>query len=65
MLIRIGECNKCGKCCIAAGCEFYKEGKCTIYKNRPESCKNYPSIQNFKDGWLIKGCGFKFIEDGN
>ena len=60
---RIGKCLKCGKCCI--GCKFYKGGKCEIYEKRYESCRNYPNEKNFKDGWLLENCGFKFIENDN
>ena len=67
----MGSCNRCGICCMRKpsrtklGCDFLVfesngDAFCTIYKNRPESCKTYPPDQKF----LLKGCSYKFVPDG-
>lgn len=72
-LIRKGQCNRCGQCCIGKtysepridcpNLEF-KEGKafCKIYEDRPESCRDFPTSAEELTGFSIpiKNCGFYF-----
>ncbi len=41
-------------------CRYYKENLCIIYKNRPQICQHYPSVNMFKyGGTLFPTCGYK------
>ena len=73
-VIRIGECNRCGICCI--GCRYIQWtnskipgiekrliGTCTIWgtKERKEKgCDDYPQ---YPDRLLGKFCGYRFIDE--
>jgi Fe-S-cluster containining protein len=72
MLIKKGQCKRCGKCCdwgldgwpckhlipykLKSGNILYI---CAIYPNRPEVCKEFPK----EPGDLLPGCGFYFEEE--
>jgi hypothetical protein len=65
-IIRIGECNRCGKCC--RDCMYLtKFNLCYVYGDRPDWC-----IQEFprnKEDLIVRGieqtCGYTFVELGN
>jgi len=64
LMPRVGECNRCGKCCqVYANCEFliFEDGKpvCKIYENRPQICQDFP--QNPIDIKDFLECGYKFV----
>ena len=52
----VGECNSCGKCCV--GCEHRKNGKCEIYEDRPQMCKDYPPKKMLLDKSIPKECSY-------
>jgi len=61
---RVGECNRCGKCCQVCGnCEFlyFEDGKalCRNYENRPQVCQDFP--ENPVDIKDFPECGYKFF----
>ena len=67
VLIRHGECNRCGACCLRDRCPalgIAQDGRpgCTQYETRPMSCRASP--RNPQE--LMPGCGYWFevIEDG-
>ena len=50
-------CKMCGKCCKIFDCRYIKpDNLCSIYENRPESCKSFPCSP-----WeeVPEGCGFE------
>ncbi len=60
---RVGECNDCGKCCLQ--CEYYDVGlfhNCKIYENRPEVCRNYPTIKQLLSGTVPTECSYKLVK---
>jgi len=74
MLIRKGQCNRCGQCCKFTGkkgCSYleFKNGIafCKIYKNRPSLCRSHPANkkQFIVNGIEIKNCGFYFVEEND
>ena len=52
------ECKKCGTCCIIAGCKYYKDGLCSIYKDRPEICRVPLYMKKHHEDMLNKACDF-------
>ncbi len=41
-------------------CIYLQENKCSIYKHRPDFCKEYPSVKMFLlGGSLYTGCGYR------
>jgi len=57
MLIRKGQCNRCGECCVLRidketgkkiYCEHFEfrdgKGFCKIYEDRPKNCRIFPVI---------------------
>ena len=35
-------CVRCAKCCEWHECLYLSDGLCTIYKRRPNACRDYP-----------------------
>lgn len=60
----MGQCNRCGACCIAEKCKhlLVKDGiaTCLIFDspNRPDYCKMWPNNPPI----LFKTCGYYFID---
>lgn len=43
-------------------CEHVKDNKCSVYKDRPQLCKDYPPIREyFKEPVFLPNCGFSAI----
>lgn len=68
---RKGKCKACSKCCEIKffgllTCSFLKNGKCSIYKKQPASCRNYPFDKKDRyDGKipeLESSCGYYWVE---
>lgn len=57
---RVGECNRCGKCC--KGCKHFISGECSIYKDRPQVCKDYPTMEEIIKKQVPKECSYKLKE---
>jgi len=58
---RLGECNRCGKCC--KGCRHLDKetNLCRIYNNRNFMCyTEFPLDDLDKKIWNVKNCGYKF-----
>lgn len=50
-------CKKCGKCCKNNNCKYLSEDNlCSVYANRPELCKSFPSSPWEK---IPDGCGYE------
>jgi len=73
--IRHGKCNQCGACCRAlspgewkngmtgATCNKLVKGKCSIYKDKPEECKEFPNSPGDLIYKRVKDkCGYWFEE---
>ena len=67
LLLRRGECNRCGACCeILFKCPFLKKHAdgtttCGIYEDRPNQCRLFPIEK--RDLEEVRGsCSFYFIE---
>jgi len=54
-----GQCQQCGRCCVLWGCPLVDPvtHKCTVYNNRPATCRMFPQKQNDIDA--AKCPGFK------
>ena len=60
---RVGECSRCGDCCLlVVRCPFL-EGKneCKIYSKRSEQCRMFPIDE--RDLEDCPTCSFRFVED--
>jgi Fe-S-cluster containining protein len=65
---RIGECKRCGACCMFVfKCPFLKfenhgsnKSMCTIHGLRPPQCRKYPRAKWEK---AHEPCGYHFIEE--
>jgi len=61
---RIGECNRCGECCINEECRHLSidDGiaTCTIYRkwNREKKCRVFPANPPI----VFKKCSYKFYD---
>jgi len=57
---RLGECNKCGNCCVAEDCDKFNAvtRMCMDYEHRPSKCSNCPAAPPI----MVEGCSFKFKE---
>ncbi|MCB5250649.1 MAG: YkgJ family cysteine cluster protein [Candidatus Cloacimonadales bacterium] len=41
-------------------CNYLIDNRCSIYKNRPDECRSYPTVAMFKHGGqLLQSCGYK------
>lgn len=56
-IIKTGECNHCGACCI--GCDKHMNNHCSDYEHREERCIEYPTVGDYFHG-LPKQCSYKF-----
>jgi len=70
MIIRKGQCNHCGCCCIDVdACIFKpieKDGLlyCEQYDKRPENCQKWPEYPEGEVWERCKDkCGYYFIEE--
>jgi len=57
---RLGECNKCGNCCVAEDCELFDSVSrlCKDYEHRFPRCRNLPAAPPI----MVEGCSYKFKE---
>lgn len=59
---RVGECARCGWCCIKEECEHLTwEGEtaiCTIHENRFDRCRTFPQAPPI----LNDKCGYHFLD---
>jgi len=69
-LYRMGECKNCGDCCTLyingqyKKCIHYdtdKERHCTIYKNRPQECRDFP--RSPMELVNKPSCGYWFVDE--
>lgn len=67
LLLRRGDCNRCGACCeLLFKCPFLKKQEdgtslCGIYEDRPNQCRLFPITK--RDVEEVRGtCSFYFIE---
>lgn len=61
LLNRKGKCNFGGCCCKSTTwfCEYFKNGKCSIYKNQPFFCKIFPiDEKSIKLSNVENKCGY-------
>ena len=43
-------------------CRYFRNNACTNYRDRPQMCKDYPSIRNFfKAPVFFSSCGYKAV----
>jgi len=35
---------------------------CRIWEQRPEGCRNFPTVRDFEMGNVLESCGFKLVE---
>jgi hypothetical protein len=67
---RVGECNRCGACCMFLfKCPFLKSTdgdpssfKCRVYSIRPPQCRKYPRTSREQ---THKPCGYMFKDSSD
>ncbi len=40
-----------------------KEKRCRIWEERPEGCRNFPTVRDFELDAVPEGCGFRLVRE--